>query len=153
SITPGLSLSFFLTTALPATATPTSTATGTPTPTDTPTTTPTDTPTATRTPTKTPTETPTSGDTPSPISTSGPTTPTPIPGATFVASGPVDPTIGGDISGILPTGASVEVSFPPGAVTTTATVAIQAFTTPPQPPPDGDTVVGPDFDLSAVDTL
>jgi hypothetical protein len=160
SITPGLSLSFILTTALPATATPTSIATGTPTPTDTPsptttaTSTPLDTPTPTDTPTNTPTERPTAGDTPAPTSTSGPSaTPTPIPGATFVASGPVDPTIGGDISGILPTGASVEVSFPPGAVTTAATVAIQAFTTPPQPPPDGDTVVGLDFDLSAVDTL
>jgi hypothetical protein len=75
----------------------------------------------------------------------------PIPGTTFVASGSVDPNTGGDISGLLPTGESILVSFPPGAVTTTVTVLIQAFTTPPQSPPDGDTVVGMDFDLSAID--
>jgi hypothetical protein len=125
-----------------------------------PTNTPTHTPVA---PTNTPTHTPvapTNTPTDTPVApTSTPTAPvpptitaTPIPCTTFVACGSVDPNTGGDISGLLPSGESIDVSFPPGAVTTTVTVLIQAITTPPQPAPDGDTVVGVAFDLSAIDT-
>jgi hypothetical protein len=70
-----------------------------------------------------------------------------------VATGTVGPT-GGVITGTLPAGESVGVSFPSGALppgVSGLTVTLTALGTLPVPPPDGDAVVGQDFDLTAVD--
>jgi uridylate kinase len=125
----------------PPTATTTPSEASTPTPSD------------TAAPPSTPTSTPTPSGTVAPAST--PTsTPTPTGGLTIVGSGTVDAQDGGVITGAVPSGESIDVSFPPGAVPAgqTLTVTLAAFNIPPSPPPDGDNVVGLDFDLSAVDS-
>jgi hypothetical protein len=70
-----------------------------------------------------------------------------------VASGTADPATGGDIEGQLTSGQTIGVDVPSGAATAPLTVTITQFGAPPVPPPDGDGVVGLDFDLAAVDAL
>jgi hypothetical protein len=68
-----------------------------------------------------------------------------------VAVGTIDALAGGDVQGTLPSGESIEVRVPPGAVATAVTVTITAFATSPITPPEGEQVVGAEFALAAVD--
>jgi hypothetical protein len=80
-------------------------------------------------------------------------TATPLPtGTTVVATALIDPQAGGDVAGTLPSGQTLDVRFPPGAVASTVTVSITALGgVPPVTPPDGDQIAGEEFTLAAVD--
>jgi hypothetical protein len=124
------------------TSTPTNTSTGTPTSTATNTPTNTSTSTATSTRTSTPTNTPTA--TATNTQTSTPTnTPTATPTPTSTSTGntvtsSVSPTAGGIL---LSTDGSVEIDFPPNAVSSVATITYHQLPPPAQPVPDGNKIV------------